>query len=106
MSGFSLDIPIRFWAHVGDLTTCSFPTTQPRMTRFRSWAAIGATAALGLVAVALLEGRGFPAVLVALTAPSVALFVFRHMRRYIILKRAVSNMWVITHPLFLSGGFG
>jgi diguanylate cyclase (GGDEF)-like protein len=92
MSGFILNIPIRFWAHVGNSTTCSFPT-QPSMMRFRSWTAIGATAALGLFAVALLDGSGFPVVLAALTAPSAALFVFRHVRRYIILERAVSNIW-------------
>ena len=63
------------------------------MKRFRSWTAICATAALGFFAILLLNGFGFPVVFAGLMAPPAALFVFRHVGRYLILKRAVCDMW-------------
>ena len=63
------------------------------MMRFRSWTAICAAAALGLFAILLPDGFEFPVVFAGLTAPPAALFLFRHVRRYLILKRAVCDMW-------------
>ncbi|HEY3719896.1 MAG TPA: diguanylate cyclase [Roseiarcus sp.] len=91
MSRIRFNIPIRFWGDAAKSGTCSFPA-EPSLKRLRAWTAILAAAAFALVAMLLLDGFGFPAVFAVLTTPA-ALFVLRQVRRYFILKIAVSNMW-------------